>query len=105
MPATEARRLSLGKDRNVTHKNQRMLSNVPRQAKKAPSQDIASIIRPMPTMMRNAKKGMITGGRSSGGNASSPPLAGTPVAGGDEAAESGYLHRKEVALLAWIRNG
>ena len=30
------------------------------------------MIRPMPTIRRKAKNGMITGGRSSGGNASSP---------------------------------
>jgi len=30
------------------------------------------MIRPMPTIRRNVKNGMTTGGRSSGGNASSP---------------------------------
>src|SRR6202021_3967192 len=70
-PASTAMK-PLGKDRNATHRNQRVLSSRPRQRRKLPNQDTASIIRPIPTMTRNAKKGMITGGRSSGGKVSNP---------------------------------
>ena len=62
----------VGKDSNATHRNQRVLSSRPRQRRKVPNQDTASMIRPIPTMMRKAKKGMITGGRSWGGKVSNP---------------------------------
>ena len=57
------------------------------------------MISPMPTMMRNVKKGMITGGRSSGGKASSPTSRASQVARGDETAKLRHFKREEIAFL------
>src|SRR5271165_4726679 len=64
------------------------------------------MIRPMPTIRRKPKNGMITGGRSSGGYASSPisfasqlpeamklPSFGTSIANKFRSAEERYDHR------------
>ena len=62
----------VGKDRNAHQRNQRVLSSRPRSRRKFPNHETASMTSPMPTMMRNVKNGMTTGGRSSGGNSSNP---------------------------------
>ena len=65
----------LGKDRKVPHRNQRVVSSLPRQRSQWPNHDTASISSPMPTMMRKPKNGISTGGRSSRGKEVSPTWA------------------------------
>src|ERR1700752_446578 len=45
----------------------RALNRRPRRHNTAPTHEARIISKPMPTMMRNAKKGGLTGGRSAGG--------------------------------------
>ena len=62
----------VGNDRNVPQRNQRVVSSRPRQRRKLPNHETASMISPIPTIIRKAKNGISTGGRSSGGKVSSP---------------------------------
>ena len=62
------------------------------------------MMMPMPTMIRNAKKGMATGGRSARGILQAPDDA-VRVVRQDEAAEDGNLDRIAVGLAGFVRNG
>ena len=62
----------VGNARNVPQRNQRVVSSRPRQRRKLPNHETASMISPIPTIRRKPKNGITTGGRSSFGNASSP---------------------------------
>ncbi len=53
-----------GNDRNTGHSSQRLHAGCRRQSKNDPPQASASMSSPQPTMMRNAKNGISTGGRS-----------------------------------------
>src|SRR5258707_8751043 len=56
-----------GKLRKIDQSSGRLLSIRRVQLKREPSQASSSIRRPQPTMIRKAKKGIATGGRSAGG--------------------------------------
>ena len=56
------------------------------------------MIRPMPTMPRKAKNGMITGGQS-GREGVEAKLARRPIAAVDEAAQLGNRDRQQIPFL------
>src|SRR6202041_3723861 len=61
-----------GKDKKVAHKSQRRFSSRSSSASHEPTQARNNMTTPQPTMMRNAKNGITTGGQFSGGILSSP---------------------------------
>src|SRR6476469_8112255 len=54
----------VGQAKKAHHRNQREVSKRPRQRSQLPSQLIAKITKPMPTIARKAKNGITTGGQS-----------------------------------------
>ena len=61
-----------GKLKKVSHISARLCSRRPLRPSQVPTQAIASRSRPQPTMMRKAKNGIATGGRSARGKSSKP---------------------------------
>ena len=61
-----------GKERNIAHSSQRRVSSRSSSASHEPTQARKSMTIPQPTMTRNARKGMTTGGQSVRGILSRP---------------------------------
>ena len=61
-----------GKEAKIDQSSQRCRSSPPLSTSQLPSQAIASISMPQPTMIRKVKKGIATGGRSAGAKSVMP---------------------------------